>query len=216
MYSIVLVTALATATATPSWCHRCYGCYSGGYSYCHGCYGYSCGGCYGFSGYGCAGACYGYHGGCYSAFGNQPLVVYGNGCYGCNGCYGGCNGFVAPVPRTHMVDPFPPINPEAIKDPKEEKVPAPKLKDKPDEQSRARLHIEVPAGGKLYVDGRLINVAPGKRVFQTPALAAGEAYYYDVRIEVDSRTEERRVIIRRGDDTIVSFSKLGAPSLATR
>jgi uncharacterized protein (TIGR03000 family) len=77
MYSVVLVMALAGSAEVPD-CHRCCGCYGGGY----GCYG----GCYG--GYsGCYGGCYGgSYGGCYG------------GCYG-GGMYYGGGGMQAPVEK---------------------------------------------------------------------------------------------------------------------
>lgn len=235
MYSMVLMTALVTSTATPNWGHRgCGGCYSaqvgctyqGGFA-CQGCYG--CGGP--VQGYGAAGGCYGYHGGCYGAFGNNYMAPYGissNGCYGCYGghsCYGvpipgfapGTPGFKAPATK----DPFPPINPEVKKDPKEEEVNPPKEKDKKpadkklEEQGRAKIRIEVPVGGKLFVDGRRVNVAAGTRVFQTPILSAGETYFYDIRIEIDDRSEERRVVIRSGQDAIVSFPTLRSSGAQT-
>ncbi|MBY0527437.1 MAG: TIGR03000 domain-containing protein [Gemmataceae bacterium] len=69
MYSVILMTALATSPTVPD-CHGRCGCY-GGYAGCYGCYG----GCYGGWG-GCYGGCYG--GGCYGGWG---------------GCYGGYAGY---------------------------------------------------------------------------------------------------------------------------
>ncbi|OAI55200.1 hypothetical protein AYO44_00365 [Planctomycetaceae bacterium SCGC AG-212-F19] len=85
MYSLVLMTALATAPEMPNCGWKC-GCHGGGYG--HGCYG---SGCYG-GGY--------YGGGCY-------------GCYGCMGgygCYGaGCWGVpVAPAMQMKPAEPVPP------------------------------------------------------------------------------------------------------------
>jgi uncharacterized protein (TIGR03000 family) len=239
MYSVILMTTLAATTAAPNW-HRgqcscppvynscsCYGGYAG-----YSCYpGYSCyGGYAGYApvqGYGAAGGCYGYHGGCYGAFGNTYADPYG-GCTGCYGCYGGHSCYGVPVPFQAVVpiapgarvparDPFPAINPKKDgKDPEE----IPKLKEKEKEpkkpaesvKARVKVRIEVPVSGKLFVDGRHINVAPGVRVFQTPPLAAGETYFYDVRIEVEQhgviRREEQRVIIQPGQDAIVSFPSL--------
>jgi uncharacterized protein (TIGR03000 family) len=152
------------------------------------------------------------------------------GCTGCYGCYGGysCYGIPVPIPEAAK-DKFPPINPDAgkkegdkkdgdkkdagKKDGAPEEAPAPGEKKngakKPQEQVRAKVRIEIPEGGKLFVDGRPINVSPGVRVFQTPALAADEAYFYDIRIEVERNgvlhSEQRRVIIRAGDDVAVNF-----------
>jgi uncharacterized protein (TIGR03000 family) len=225
MYSVVLIAALASSSASPGWGHRCHGCYSGCFCSCsyQGCYGCSsCFGCTGVAGYGAAGGCYGYHGGCYGAFGNNYMGAYGpnspyysTSCYGCYGgysCYGVPLPGFGPTPRMPTVtDPFPPINPDVKKDPKGEEIPSPKEKKKDDkklDEARAKVRIEVPVGGKLFVDGRQIKTAPGTRVFQTPVLAPGEAYFYDIRIETDDRSEERRVVIRAGQDALVSFPTL--------
>jgi len=129
MYSVVLVAALVTtSTSTPTWHHRCGGCYSScysgysGYSGCScyngcscysgcGCYAgyqpYTChagGGCYRtIPGYGAAGGCYGYHGGCYGAgtgmtFGAYYIDPSQTYGQGCYGCYGGYAGYGIPVP----------------------------------------------------------------------------------------------------------------------
>jgi uncharacterized protein (TIGR03000 family) len=208
----------------------CYGGYAGyaGYSGYAGYAGYGCHGCHGVvaPGYGAAGGCYGYHGGCYGGFGNIYADPYFGGCYG---CYGGHSGYGVPLPGygVHQPavkvaparDPFPPINPKKDDKGVEE---VPPLKEKPKKQSdgkpnlddsaRAKVRVEIPEGGKLFVDGQHINVAAGVRTFQTPALAPGQAYYYDIRIEIEQngaiRREERRVIINPGEDALVSFPAL--------
>lgn len=87
MYSVVLMTALATGGSTADFHHH--GCFYGAYS-CFGCFGgYGCYGYYGgWGGYG------GYGG--YGAYGFGPGIygagpVYG-GWYGCAGCYV-CHGY---------------------------------------------------------------------------------------------------------------------------
>ncbi len=263
MYSVVLMAAIATATSGQGFCHRshgcsnCYSCYSSCSSYCsysgYSCYsgysGYSCHG-YGSTGghhgpvlYGCAGPNFGYHGGCYSAFGIYADAY--NGGTGCYGCHGGHSGYGYPVPFNPQAqpqvggvrDPFPPIDPEAKKpQAKEEEVPAPKEKgapkinekapvepkkadpnekkkaqaDEPKQEGvRAKVRIHVPQGGQLFVDGNVIRVAPGIRVFQTPPLVPGERYYYDIRIDQNINGEllsdSRRVIIEPGQDVAVDF-----------
>jgi uncharacterized protein (TIGR03000 family) len=208
-----------TTTTGPSWGHHGYGGYSGyaGYS----CYaGYACNGCFGcygcggtVQGYGFAGGCYGYHGGCYGGWGIYTGEYYCyRSCTGCYGCYGGYSCYGIPTYGPVTVDPFPPINPktpEVVPQPGEKKKETSK---KDENQVRAIVRIEIPAGGKLFVDGNFINVAPGTSLFQTPALARGETYYYDIRIEVDRQgaiqSEERRVIIRSGEDIAVNFPNL--------
>ena len=232
MYSVVLMAAMVTTATEPGWGrHGCCGCsgYSG-YSCYSGCSCYGCSGCYGcgyaVQGYGFAGGCYGYHGGCYGGWGiyaGDPYYL--GGCTGCYGCYGGysCYGLPLPIP------PQPPVinpNPAPVDKGKPEVVPPPDEKKKKDEpkkgadgQVRAQVRIEIPVGGKLFVDGRQINVTPGTRIFQTPVLAVGETYFYDIRIEVErqgaSQSEQRRVIIRSGDDVAVSFPNLRSTETQT-
>jgi len=85
--------------------------------------------------------------------------------------------------------------------------------------ARATVRIEVPVGGKLFVDGRHINVAAGTRAFQTPVLKPGETYFYDIRIEIDQSgvvsADERRVVIRPGQEVAVDFPSLRARSTTT-
>jgi uncharacterized protein (TIGR03000 family) len=241
MYSVVLMTALVTSTAAPNW-HRCHGCYVGyagyagyagysGYAGYAGYGGYSGYGCHGCHGYGAAGGCYGYHGGCYGAFGIVYADSHYGGCTGCYGCYGGYSCYGVPVPIVPAPAPkfdkdlFPPINPkkddkgaEEVAPPKEKKKEEEKkdkAMSKENQQPRAKIRIEVPEGGKLFVDGRQIDVAAGTRVFQTPPLALGQAYMYDIRIEVEqngaTRRDEQRVIIQPGTDALVSFPSLSPP-----
>lgn len=238
MYSIVLATALVTMASTPDFCHGRRGGYSSCYASC-GCYG--CQGCYGYApAYGYAGTGYAAFGNFFGA----PAYYGGcTGCYGCYGGHSGY-GIPVPmvgVPAGRVPaarDPYPPINPGQKKvDPQAEEVGVPKEKKKPkgkdekfdekkvdpakkpgleeEAQARARVRITVPEGGKLYVDGRHINVKPGVRVFRTPLLSAGESYFYDIRLDVTRngilRRDERRVVIHPGQDVAVNFDHARPP-----
>jgi uncharacterized protein (TIGR03000 family) len=227
MYSAVLVTALVTASTGPGF-HR-HGCHT--YSACHGCYG----GCHtSVYGYGCSGGCYGYHGGCYGGFGVIVADPYYGGCTGCYGAYGGHSCYGVPVPLQAMPpavmppvrDPLPPIIPDKKGEP--EVVPLPKVKDKKkdedkkagdQESARARVHITVPDGGKLFVDGQHINVPAGTRMFHTPLLAPGQSYFYDIGIEFTRNGErqrmDRRILIRPGEEVAVSIDTLRPPGSYT-
>jgi uncharacterized protein (TIGR03000 family) len=81
---------------------------------------------------------------------------------------------------------------------------------------RSKVRIDVPEGGKLFVNGRHIDVAPGRRVFETPPLAAGQLYFYTMRIEAEqdgqSHSESQQVIVRGGEDAYVNFPTLVAKS----
>ena len=245
MYSVVLMAALAGTTANPNF-GRCHGCscstpvynscaYSWGYAVPTGC---GCHGCYAtpIAGYGAAGGCYGYHGGCYSGWGMTYGDPYYGGCTGCYGCYGGyaCYGVPLPGSQTPAArpapakDPYPAINPAPKKDGEEEVAP-PKEKvkkktnleegKKTEMPTRAIVRIEVPVGGKLFVDGNHIKTAAGTRSFQTPALKQGETYFYDIRIEIHHdgviAADERRVVIQPGQDVAVDFPSLRARATTT-
>ena len=101
MYSLVLMSAMSTAPATPEFngyfrdlfngCHGCNGCSGGTAKYsCSGCYGCGgCGGCDGFLGFG---------------FVRRPFFDRGS-CSGCGGCSGaayapsyGCSGSMSHAP----------------------------------------------------------------------------------------------------------------------
>jgi uncharacterized protein (TIGR03000 family) len=204
MYSMVLMAALTTGTATPAchWsCHGCHGCYGGCHG-CHGCYG---GGCYGGCS-GCYGGCSGCYGGCYGCYGGGygcHGCYGGTGCYGCAGCYGYAPAYVAPVA------PPPPVEPG-------EKVPAPK---KTDTSTTARLVVELPVDAKLFIDGNPMKTNSAKRTFNTPPLQPGQAYYYMLRAEVvrDGQTmsETSRVIVRAGEVARASFAGLESKGTAT-
>lgn len=130
MYSLVLMTALATAPEMPN-CHWKCGCHGGGY-------GYSCGGCHGGY-YGCYGGCYGCYGGCYGC----------TGCYGCAGCWGVPVAPAMQVKPAEMVPaPKPDGKPGAVAAPVQGKL----LVELPDD---ARLfvddqRVQTPAGRRTF------------------------------------------------------------------
>jgi len=221
-------------------CRGCWGCYGGytgsGYNYmaasgyvsafstyapvagasamgCRGCF---C--CYSGSGYNYMAAS-GYQ----SAFSTYAPVAnaVGNGamgCHGCYGCYGGWSCYGAPLPGhgtwraapTGVGSGNAAPNAEQTPAPRED-LPAPKEKKK-DETTRAQLTLDVPEGAKVYLDGELMNLSPGKRLFQTPPLVAGRVYFYDLRVEVTQGgktvTENQRVMLRPGQTAVAAFPGL--------
>jgi uncharacterized protein (TIGR03000 family) len=93
-----------------------------------------------------------------------------------------------------------------------EKLPNPK-KDKGDDNvNRGRLVVELPADARLFIDGRQMKTQSGRRVFQTPPLARGQTYYYDLRAEVTRegrvQRETVRVLIRPGQESQATFPTL--------
>jgi uncharacterized protein (TIGR03000 family) len=99
-----------------------------------------------------------------------------------------------------------------------EVTPAPTEK-RAQEQARARVRIDVPEDAKLYVDGQLMKTASARRVYQTPALTPGRAYFYDVRVELERNgqllTESQRVVVRAGEESSASFATLEQRAAAT-
>jgi uncharacterized protein (TIGR03000 family) len=200
MYSVVLMAALSAAPATPSFC------WGRG---CHGCYG--CYGCYGCHGWHAYKYCYGCHG-CYGCY----------GCYGWGGCYGGyaCYGCAAPV-IVQPANPAPPVVPP--EKPKEGDGEKKEPKENPEQASKsnqARVVVELPKDAKLYFDDTLMKTTSEKRVFRTPQLQPGQAYYYILRAEVerDGKTisETKRIIVRAGEEVSARFPELGAETTARR
>lgn len=210
MYSMILMTAMATSgdTASFNWrsngCGGCNGC--GGSSvvyhaapttYSVGCYGsprYAVGGCFGCRGSsGCTG-CTGCWGGSF----------YRGSCHGCSGsscCGGGCFGsHSSPVAIPAVEDCCGAVT-----------VPTTATPTATGE-SPANLKLDLPADSKLYVDGQLIPGTGATRTFATPKLPAGRSFVYKMTAEilVDGSTvrEEIKVVVHAGDDVRKSFGKL--------
>ena len=199
------------------WSASCHGCYS---TSCHGssCSGWSCHGsaCYGSSCYGSTGvgynytpayiSCHGCRGGVYPGTASyRALSVYDSGLgAGCMGNYGAPAGVVVP-PAAYPSTTVPPAYAEPVPEGTPEAKPEEKPEEKPADGNGvsatgevAQLIVDVPEGAKLYVDGNLIEGAAGIRRFHTPKLAAGRAYFYDVKIVADDVIEEKRIVVRPG------------------
>ncbi len=223
MYTVVLMAALTGGSAsTGFWpghgCNGCHGCHGWGYStysgnLCHGCYGAS-------PWNGCQGNYYGVHS-TFSVY--APVACVGCfGCTGCYGCYGGWSCYGVALPHHGYWNECPPgvVVPERKKDELNiEETPLPKeQKAKPKSEKQARVSFEVPATARVYIDGQLMKSGAGKRVFQTPELAPGEVYFYDVRVEVvrDGQTlsHTQRIILHPGTEVTASFPNLDAQATA--
>lgn len=190
MYSVILMAAMTSAPDAPN-CHfkaccKPY-CPPPCYVSCCGCGGYvacygNCGGCYG----GCYGGCVGYS--------------CGGACLGCYGVYPTYS-YSMPLNGVPMMPAIP----------AEPVLPKPKEKEPEKDGSSARLTFDLPPGAALYVDGQLIKGASTRRQFSTPKLQAGQAYYYDVRVEVvrDGKViaDEKRVVVRAGEAVAATFGR---------
>jgi uncharacterized protein (TIGR03000 family) len=191
----------------------CHGAFHGG---CLGA-GVGCwGGCVG-AGVGCWGGCVGAGVGCFGA----GVGCLGAGCVGAGfgvGCIGGtgCWGWgpavgapwidAVPVPPV-MTAPAVPIAPPPAGTGEEGKKDESAL-------APARLTVELPVAARLFVDGSPVAGSGSSRRFHTPDLPAGQAFFYDLRAEVEVNgrveTEERRVVVRAGEVVTASFDRLFA------
>ena len=85
-------------------------------------------------------------------------------------------------------------------------------KTKPPEQARAKVRIEIPVDAKLYVDGMLMKTTSAVRLFQTPALAPNQTYYYELKAEVvrgnQVFTDTQQILVRPGENVSASFAGL--------
>jgi uncharacterized protein (TIGR03000 family) len=205
MYTIVLMAALSSGQATGQYgtgCRGCVGCHGGypgsGYNYMAA------------SGYNCAFSTY-------APVVGGPGGVFG--CQGCYGCYGGWSCYGVPLANHgYWRETAPKTAPAGGKGQLEqtpmpkEQVPLPAQTKNIEQPTRARITLDVPTDAKVFLDGELLNLAAGKRTFQTPELVPGKTYYYDLRAEVirDGRTvaEAQRIVLQPGQMVTASFPSL--------
>jgi uncharacterized protein (TIGR03000 family) len=84
--------------------------------------------------------------------------------------------------------------------------------------SKAKLIVEAPAGAKLYIDDRSMTTPSEHRVYQTPTLAPGQTYYYEVRVEVNrdgkALSQTKRVLLRAGQEVRADFKDMETTATA--
>jgi uncharacterized protein (TIGR03000 family) len=85
-------------------------------------------------------------------------------------------------------------------------------KAKPSVSAPANLIVKLPADAKFYVDGALTKGEGTTRNFHTPELPHGKTFFYDLKAEVTVEgkliVENKRVLVRGGEDINESFPKL--------
>jgi uncharacterized protein (TIGR03000 family) len=89
----------------------------------------------------------------------------------------------------------------------------PDMKDKETSSAtKAKLIVELPADAKLFIDDQPMKTLSAKRVFSTPTLQKGQAYYYEMRAEIvrDGKTitESKKVVVNAGAEIPVTFAEL--------
>jgi len=97
-------------------------------------------------------------------------------------------------------------------------IPAPAVPAEKKTSNGAQLRLSLPPGATLYVDGQLIPGDGTDRLFSTPDLQPGRTFYYDMKavVEIDGKAvaEEKRVVVRAGDNLRESFPTLLAAAAA--
>ena len=132
---------------------------------------------------------------------------------GCHGCLGGCLGGVivhqpamtAPVQepvRTMPQTEEPPMAPK--RDPRK-----PLTLNLPGNLIRSDVHVELPEGAKLYVNGSPSEIRSRDGRFETPALPYGREFSYSFKavltIGGDTRETTRRVTFKAGETVHIDF-----------
>jgi uncharacterized protein (TIGR03000 family) len=148
--------------------------------------------------------------GCWGGYG----YGYG-GCQGWSGCYGGYpSAYYSPPAGGVMPGAGAPVGgaeqaPPPVKGGEKEKD-----KEKEVSANRAKLIVDVPADAKLYIDDQLMKTPSPHRVYSTPDLDRGQAYYYVVRVEMvrdgQKQSETKRVILRAGQEIRADFTGMEA------
>ena len=207
MYSVILATMLTTgATEAQGWHRSGYtvgcscSCSCAGYVAAHpvhhvrGCHG--CHGCHGVY----IPSCYGCGGGIGAT--NVGYSLWGAGCYGTTcygGCYGGsswgCAGVVSSYSQSTPIYRVPFAAAPA--------VPVAQAATTP---QTARVVLLVPSDAKVWVDNILCPLQGENRAFNTPALASGGQYSYDVTVETpDGGKANRRILMTAGQTVDIDF-----------
>jgi len=70
----------------------------------------------------------------------------------------------------------------------------------------ARVIVELPANSKLFVDGVATESNGTRRVFSTPELEMGTAFYYDLKVVfIDNTVKTAKLVVRAGEEAIAKF-----------
>jgi uncharacterized protein (TIGR03000 family) len=198
MYSMVLMMALTGSADVPDFGRRggCHGCRGGCYG---GCYGGGWGGCYGGCRGGCWGGCYGggYGGGGRRvAYGGYGMPAYAYGGYAMPAyAFGtpvlGTDGTMVMSPGTaYQAGYFSPGNESGM--------------------APATIIVHLPADARLTLDGEATRSTGITRVFETPPLAPGKTFHYELVAQAgrDGEKEQakQRIEVRAGRPTEVTLN----------
>ena len=116
---------------------------------------------------------------------------------------------ILPTPR---LDPSPTLLPEnQLPKPQDVGVSSAPAAPPPAQTPCFRLHVRVPDGARVFVDGTASTQSGPLRTFASPLLNADEIYTYEVRAEWDeqgkAKAETRHVTGKPGKPIVVDFGK---------
>jgi uncharacterized protein (TIGR03000 family) len=145
-------------------------------------------------------------GGCYGMYGSGAFGCAG-GMYACVGCYGGYSSWWSGTGSG-------PWTGGSVSAPAAFGAPLSYHAKATDEAAPAKVIVQLPAGARLFVEGKEIALDPETGSFTTPKLEAGAAFVYTLKAQairggrVVSETKDIRV--SAGGQTRVRFRELEA------
>src|SRR5262245_20024619 len=71
----------------------------------------------------------------------------------------------------------------------------------------ATFNLVVPAGAKVWFDGKEASDTEGKRVFTSPAIEPGQSQALSVKVEMNGSTSQMRVPLRAGDNMTMDLRR---------
>jgi len=71
----------------------------------------------------------------------------------------------------------------------------------------AIFNLVVPAGAKVWFDGKEASDAEGKHVFTSPAIEPGKSQALSVKVEMNGSTSQMRIPLRAGDNMTMDMRR---------
>lgn len=140
--------------------------------------------------------------------GNYPNGLYG-GFYSYYPAYGYEYGYNQP----NITINYNNVLPEPYVPPRNFAVPPPAPSEHPD---TARLTLQVPSGAEVFLQGKKVDLTTN--TFESPDLAPGESYTFDVRVtwmEKGKQVEQKRTLVMKAGER-QSLQYIATPPTAVR
>lgn len=81
----------------------------------------------------------------------------------------------------------------------------------PPKDTRAHIHVRVPAGAELWFNGKKVSGEETGHKFVSPSLTPGRRFFYEVRVQWQKNgrtvTETREIAVKAGAHIDVDFTK---------